>query len=245
MLRFALLVLLLANAGYLAWTQGWMATLGWAPDTQTESHRLKQQIRPEVLSVVDPAALPAATVPPPAASMTGLASATAPSWDAATEPTEEVLPQPTMCLQSDAMDEAQSKKLQQALQQSELPKSSWEMLSNSLAGRWMVYLGKFPNEVAMEKRRADLRNRKIAFDRAGGNLELGLSLGRFSTEEAATRELSNMLNQGVRGARVVQERAPQTLYTLRLPAATVAQRTLLQDLQPVLGDKTLRECPTN
>ena len=36
MLRFALLVLLLANAGYLAWTQGWMATLGWTPAVTPE-----------------------------------------------------------------------------------------------------------------------------------------------------------------------------------------------------------------
>ena len=251
MLRFALLVLLLANAGYLAWTQGWMATLGWVPDTQSEPYRLKQQVRPEVLSVVPRDAVsptvettPATAPAVDSANRAGTAVApTAATMATPNAPTEEVLPQATICLQSEAMDEAQSKKLLQALHQSELPASSWEMLSSSVAGRWMVYLGKFPNEMAMEKRRAELRNRKIAFDRAGGNLELGLSLGRFSTEEAATRELSNMLNQGVRGARVVQERAPQTLYTLRLREATVAQRTLLQTMQPALGGKALRACP--
>ena len=247
MLRFALLVLLLANAGYLAWTQGWMSTLGWMPDTQSEPYRLQQQVRPEVLSVVSPqeqalaAAAPAQVLQ--AADVAGASTAAVDGVATATAPEEEVLPQPTVCLQSDAMDEAQSKQLQQALHNSELPANSWEMLTSNVAGRWMVYLGKFPNEMAMEKRRAELRNRKIAFDRAGGNLELGLSLGRFSTEEAATRELSNMLNQGVRGARVVQERAPQTLYTLRLSQATVAQRTVLQSLRPALGGKALHACP--
>lgn len=232
MLRFALLVLLIANAGYLAWTQGWMATLGWAPEIQSEPYRLKQQVRPDVLSVVPP------QVPPPAtASLTQ--SSTAPA-----EPFEEILPEATLCLQTESMDEAQSRNLQSKLQNSDLPSSSWEVVSSSIAGRWMVYLGKFPNEMALEKRRAELRVRKIAYDRAGGNLELGLSLGRFSTEESATRELSHMLNQGVRGARVVQERAPQTLYTLRLSQSTAAQRYILQTLQPNLNGQTFRTCPT-
>lgn len=229
MLRFALLVLLVANAGYLAWSQGWMATLGWTPEAQTEPYRLKQQVRPDVLSVVPTP--PAAATPPP----------TAPSASA-TEPDEEILPETTVCLQSESMDEAQSKKLQQVLQQSDLPSTSWEMQSSAISGRWMVYLGKFPNETALEKRRAELRTRKIDYDRVGGSLEPGLSLGRFSSEDAATRELGQMLNQGVRGARVVQERAPQTLYALRLSHATAAQRSILQRLQPSMGGKALRAC---
>lgn len=224
MLRFALLVLLVANAGYLAWTQGWMATLGWSPEVQSEPFRIKQQVRPEVLSIAKPEAAPAP----------------APS----NEPLEEILPEATVCLQSESMDEAQSQNLQRVLSRSDLPASSWELVPNSISGRWMVYLGKFPNEMAMEKRRAELRNRKIGYDRAGGNLEPGLSLGRFSSEEAATRELSHMLNQGVRGARVVQERAPQTLYVLRLAQATVAQRNVLQGMQSALEGKTLRACPS-
>lgn len=229
MLRFALLVLLVANAGYLAWSQGWMATLGWTPEVQTEPYRLKQQVRPDVLSVVPTP--PAAATPPPTASS-----------NSATEPDEEILPEITVCLQSENMDEAQSKKLQQVLQQSDLPSTSWEMQSSAISGRWMVYLGKFPNETALEKRRAELRTRKIGYDRAGGSLEPGLSLGRFSSEDAATRELGQMLNQGVRGARVVQERAPQTLYALRLSHATAAQRSILQRLQPSMGGKALRAC---
>lgn len=233
MLRFALLVLLIANAGYLAWTQGWMATLGWAPDEQSEPYRVLQQVRPDVLSIVEPPA------PPPPSRTSTVAAAPAPD----SEPFEEILPEATVCLQSDSMDEAQSKKLQAALRNSLLPASSWEMPSSSIAGRWMVYVGKFTNDAALEKRRAELRSRKIAYDRAGGNLEPGLSLGRFSSEEAATRELGTMLNQGIRGARVVQERAPQTLYTLRLSHSTAAQRTHLQGLLPALDGKALHPCP--
>lgn len=232
MLRFSLLVLLLANAGYLAWTQGWMATLGWTPEVQSEPYRMQQQVRPDVLSVVPPNEAPVA--PAPAATAAAIA---------AIDPAEELVPQETVCLQSEYMTEAQSQKLRQALRNSDLSTDSWEMITAQMAGRWMVYLGKFPNEVSMEKRRAELRTRKIAYDRAGGNLDPGLSLGRFSSEEAATKELSNMLNQGVRGARVVQERAPQTMYALRMGQATAAQRTLLRGLQSALDGKAMRPCP--
>ena len=48
----------------------------------------------------------------------------------------------------------------------------------------------------------------VPFDRPNNaSLEPGLSLGRFSTEDAAQRGLSNLAAKGVRTARVVQERA--------------------------------------
>lgn len=232
MLRFALFVLLIANAGYWAWTQGWMATLGWAPAVQSEPYRLQQQVRPEVLTIAQPE---------PASPPTTLKFAD--TFTPPAEPVEEVLPEFTVCLQSENMDEAQWSKVQTALRSSDLPADSWEGITTAITGRWMVYLGKFSNDAALDKRRAELRSRKIAYDRAGGSLEPGLSLGRFSTEEAATRELGNMLNQGIRGARVVQERAPQTLYALRLSHATVAQRNLLRSMSSVLGGKPLQPCP--
>jgi hypothetical protein len=242
MLRFSLLALLIANAGYLAWSQGWMATLGWAPENQSEPYRLKQQVRPDVLSVLSSPAPASPAAPGVPAEPSNLAPTSQVAAPRTPEPVEEVLPETTVCLQTDAMDEAQAKTLQLKLQNSDLPPSSWESISNTTAGRWMVYLGKFPNETALEKRRVELRTRKIAYDRAGGNLELGLSLGRFSSEEAATRELGHMLNQGVRGARVVQERVPQTLYTVRLSQSTSAQRHMLQTLQPTLAGTAFRAC---
>ena len=266
MLRFALLVLLLANAGYLAWTQGWMASLGWAPEVQAEPQRLARQVRPEVLILPGkeaPAATNAKQTASPAAPRTtasnptsassedtSLDTHTAPAQTAtastpvpAPTPPPAPLPEPTLCLQTDHMDQAQHEQVRQALRQADLPANSWEWVSTNLSGRWMVYLGKFPNETAMEKRRAELRARKIGYDRAGGALEPGLSLGRFSTEEAATRELTNMLGQGIRGARVVQERPPQTLYTLRFASLPTSQRSNLQTLRTALADKALRTCP--
>jgi hypothetical protein len=106
----------------------------------------------------------------------------------------------------------------------------------------MVYMGKFADNQALEKKRSELRALKLDHDRAGGALEPGLSLGRFSSEEAATRELSQLVRQGVRSARVVQERPDRRGFVLRLPAATPALRAQLEAL-PALAGKPLRACP--
>ena len=111
-----------------------------------------------------------------------------------------------------------------------------------MPGRWMVYMGRFDDMEALDKKRTELRARNVDFDRAGGSWEYGLSLGRFSTKEAAERELNNLNNKGVRTARVVQERPDSGGFTLRLPAVNAALRAQLDGLRPALAGKTLRAC---
>ncbi|MDR3005480.1 MAG: SPOR domain-containing protein, partial [Acidovorax sp.] len=82
MLRLSLLVLLLANAGYLAWSQGWMASLGWQPETQSEAFRLKQQMRPEAIQVGKPASPAAATAAPSQATPAPQADGPSRCWQA-------------------------------------------------------------------------------------------------------------------------------------------------------------------
>ena len=54
MLRSLVLALLLANAGYFAWTRGLLADYGFAPAAQSEPQRLTQQIRPEAMRLLSP-----------------------------------------------------------------------------------------------------------------------------------------------------------------------------------------------
>ena len=145
-------------------------------------------------------------------------------------------------MQAGPFDEDQAKTLRSALRTQELPWDSYELRTQEIAGRWMVYLGKFPSQEVLVQRRSELRGRGVDTDRAGGSLEPGLSLGRFSTEEAATRELTRILRAGVRGARVVQERAASTVYSLQLPAVTSALQPKIKALEPALAGKPLRPC---
>ena len=106
MLRLLALALLLANAGYFAWSQGLLAAYGFKPARQAEPERLAQQIRPEALQLITPAALPPArpAVQTPAGPLPGGAA----------------------CLQVGLFTERQARLLRPRLQVG-LPEGSWSL----------------------------------------------------------------------------------------------------------------------
>jgi hypothetical protein len=127
------------------------------------------------------------------------------------------------CLQAGVFDEEQANALRRVA--GALPQGSWSLQRTTIPGRWMVYMGKFADADALAKKRAELRELGISFDRpSSASLEPGLSLGRFSTEEAAQRGLGNLVAKGVRTAKVVQERPDTPGYQLRLPSVDDALR---------------------
>lgn len=73
MLKWVIGLLVLGNAGYFAWSQGYLAPMGLAPTEQREPQRLTQQVRPEVLRLLNgpraetelPVSAPAPAVPVP------------------------------------------------------------------------------------------------------------------------------------------------------------------------------------
>ena len=237
MLRLAVIALLLANAGYYAYTQGWLRSAGLVTPEQAEPQRLQQQIRPETLKVLRAQGATNNPTPPPA-------PAAAPAADTAAStpaPTAAAPADAGECLQAGIFDEKQATALRTAA--ASLPPGSWSLEPTPITGRWMIYMGRFDDQDTLDKKRAELRARKVDFDRAGGTLELGLSLGRFSTEEAAQRGLTALNAQGVRTARVVLERQAATGFILKLPAVTDAQRQRwLATLRPAMAGKTLGSC---
>jgi len=223
MLRLAVIALLLANAGYCAWSQGWLRSWGLAPVEQSEPHRLAQQIRPETLRILQ-------------ARDTSQTAAAAAS-EAPSAPSTG-----TACLQAGLLEPRQADAVRTAA--AGLPQGSWSLESIAIPGRWMVYMGRFADDEALARKRAELRTRNVPYDRPNNPaLEPGLSLGRFATEEAAQRALTTLSNQGVRTAKVVVERAEAQGFTLRLPALDSAMRAQAEALlRPALGDKALRNC---
>ena len=256
MLRIAFALLMVANVGYYLWNHGHLAGVGLAPMAQTEPQRLEQQIRPEALTIVSnqtsnspaPEGQPAPVAPPPPVPTPStpvqaepVTPAPAPAPTLATAPpVAPVVKEPTTCAQTSGLDERQADGLRRAL--ASRSKELWELNSVHQGGRWMVYMGKFPDADFLDRKRSELRAMNVDFDRAGSNLEPGLSLGRFSSEEAASRHLSTLSGKGVRTARVVQERPEVTTYTLRLPKATASFKAEIEASKYMDG-KSLRSCP--
>lgn len=230
MLRLFALLLLLANAGYFAWSQGHLRPLGWGPVAQREPERLAQQLEADKLRL-EGAPVPAAPTPP-------LAS-TAPATTAPA-PTAE----PTRCQLVSGLSATQASALTAALTQAGLDNSRWTLDESVLPERWIVYVGKFPSTDLLNRKKTELRSLRVEFrDVSTPALQPGLALGTYSTESAAQTALQELGRAGVRSAKVTREREEQRSATLRLPALGEADHARLDPLVQQAVGKPLSVCP--
>lgn len=218
MLRLFVLLLVLLNGIYFAWSQGLLRAYGFAPVQQSEPQRLAQQIRPEAMRILTPDEARRAEAAP------------------------QTPGKPPECLQAGLFDEAQMVALRRSLEAT-LPPGSWSMDTVVEPARWIVYMGRYPNADALAKKRAELANLHLRYEPlTNPELEPGLSLGGFDTQAAANDELATLGRRGVRTARVVQERPEVRGSWLKIPAADDALRVKLEELKPVLAGKSWRSC---
>lgn len=258
MLRWVVFFLLLGNVTYYAWSQGLLRDWGWMPHSQAEPHRLAQQVHPQLLQLLPAQPDSNATAATDVTAATDATAAASTAMPPASTPVDTVAPvapvapasvastpagEATQCLQASGFDESQAEVLRQALS-THLPAGSWQVDAGVIAARWMVYMGRFSDAEALERKRVELRAMGIAYDRPGAALEHGLSLGRFPSQERAEVALKDLARQGIRTARVVQERKDTTVYTLNLPALTESQHAQLKKLKTALAGKPLRPCTT-
>ncbi len=262
MLRLVIILLVLANAGYFAWSQGLLAPLGLAPVEQSEPERLQAQIKPGSLRLLngpkgsapaEPVAEPApvasettVTEPPPATTeMAATATETASTSPTAAVNTPAAPPEPpppaTACWAATGFTPAQADALRSALAASGVPRGSWQLTEVKLGGRWVVYMGRY-NAEQLERKKTELREIGVAFRELSGPLSPGLALGTYSSEAAAEQALQDVGKKGVRTARVAQEREETSAWNLRLPEITDAERASVSGLGAALAGKRLQRC---
>jgi cell division protein FtsN len=244
MVRTVIYGLVLANAGYFAWTQGWLMPLGLAPVQQAEPQRMTQQINPDAMRLLNDKAPPVPPVPtaPPTAPPAAPDSAPNPSADPV--PTTSSAPAaPTgECLQAGLFTDAQANALRASLQGT-LPEGSWAFSPVVEPGRWIIYMGRYANDEAVDKKRAELRARGVKFEALQNpRLNPGLSLGSFNSQAEADRELAKDEARGVRTARVMQERPEVRGQRLTVPSADAALKAQLNTLRPRLAGRALVSC---
>ena len=217
MLRALILVLVLANTAYFAWSQGLLRVWGLAPAPQSEPQRVGRQIQPEAVRLVVAASAPQAAAPAPVVA--------------------------TLCLVAGPFDNPQAlASLEDALRGT-LPRVSWLLEPLDEPARWIVYMGRYTDPETLRKKRAELVALKVSMEPTTvAALSPGLTLGVFTTEAAANRALEQLVGKGVRTARVVREREAGQRQLLRLPALDPALRARLDDLAPVLAGQSFRPC---
>ncbi len=265
MLRLLILALVLANTGYWAYTQGLLTTYGWAPPVLAEPERLNQQIHPEAMRLRPPTAAasaagpaeaaddtalptePAASAPAALASPATAASpASAPSTAASAAATTASAPATsvaTACWQAGVFSQSQVNTLRERFN-GQVAAEGWQFVPGTIPGAWLVYMGKYPSEDALAKKRLELRGLGLSVERLDSPaLAPGLSLGSFPTQAAAQAALSKAEQRGVRTARVLQERADLAGFWLKLPAADAALKSDVDALlSGAVPGKRLQAC---
>jgi hypothetical protein len=217
MLRLIVLLLLLANALFYAWTQGYLLAWGTGPTQQSEPQRLAQQVRPQAVQVL------------PAEALRTLESELAQA------------PRPPECLASPMLAEAEVATLRTVLDS--FPPGTWSLEQAVEPARWLVYMGPYPGVEQVARKRAELRQLGVSFEALPNpKLEPGLSLGSHASEAAANQQLAALAARGVRTARVALERPEQRGQRLLLPAVDDTLRPRLEELRGVLNTKPLRPC---
>ena len=218
MLRLLVLFLILANGVYFAWASGSLRAYGFAPQQQAEPQRVAQQLNPEAIWVLTPDEFKQV------------------------EAQRQAELAPKECFQVGPFTDAQWSALRPALEET-LPADAWQLDKVQESARWIVYMGKYPNAQALEKKRGELGAMNLkAQALTNPALEPGLSLGGFDTHEAANAELARLSVRGIRTARVVQEQEARQVNMLKLPALSQAMKQRLMEAKPALAGKSLKSC---
>lgn len=210
MLRALVVLLVLANLGFWAWSTGALEIVGLAPVRERDPARLAQQVRPDAVRVLARAE---------AAAALRAASASSPGGKPAAASLQ--------CLEagpfaSTAVEAAES------VLAAALPAGSWVRTSKDVAAQYAVVLGPFAGSDAQQKKAEELGRLRVTFeelilpaDGAGlGGGRRGFALGRYDSRAAAEAALAGFSERGVRTARVAVLREAISESRLRIDNAS-------------------------
>jgi hypothetical protein len=216
MLRALVVLLLLANLLFFAWSQGALSPALPPPHHgEQEPERLGLQVRPESVKVLGASAAQAAV----AAS--------------------------GVCMEAGPFSEADITTAEAALAAAGVAAAAWARREQpqQQPARWLVYIGPFADPAALRAKEGQLRRIGVEFETltAPSDLAPGLMLSQHDSEAAAEAALTASLQRGVRTARVVAQPQPPQLW-LRLANADAATRKTLETVSLPAGAGAFAPC---
>jgi hypothetical protein len=217
MLRLLVAALLVANLVFWGWHYPPVAQSLGLPGGEPgrEPQRLQQQIHPEAIQLLSPARQPLAGAEPAAGST---ASASGASGAPATAS--------PLCLEAGPLSDSAATAALRELSQAGVLAGSWVDSRRELPGRWIIYMGRYPERETMQRKIEEVQRLNLSFTelKAPPDLAPGLALGEFGTQADAQARLDKL--RGVRTARVVQ-----------LPSSGGEHRIRVDRVQGTAADK--------
>ena len=219
MLRVLVVLLLLANGVFFAWSRGWFAPVMAPPrGAEREPERVAAQVHPETVVVLPLAAASAAVSAARAAA--------------------------GRCLEAGPLAEAEAGAAEGLLAQAHLPEGSWLREAAATPPLWLVYAGRVADKAALRVRAEELRRLKLSFEVIDESAELatGLVLSRHASRAEAETALAAATKVGPKGLRVVALPTPPAKVWLRVPKADSEQQAQLRALPAEALAGVFKDC---
>jgi hypothetical protein len=235
-MRGLLAALVAANVLVLAWSLNWLPF--FSPPREREPERVQRQVQPEAVQLITPSAASAALQAAAAQRTPG--GAAAPASAAAADAGA------TVCLEAGPFAAPEVAAAERALRDLKLQGLEWTQQRSERGGSYIVYHGKFADNAALARRRADLQRQQINAEPvvSSPDLEPGLSFGRHDTRAAADAALAQLQQQGVRPSRVVTITFPVVVTLLRVERANGPLAARLTQLNLPPAGSGFRPCAT-
>jgi hypothetical protein len=236
-MRITFLLLLAANLALVAWFQHFPPF-----DGAVDPEPTRRQISPEKIRVlrdreptVVPAAAPVPAVKPAAPTAVQVAPATAATSPAA----------PGACSEWGGFAVAEAPKAEQALAPLALGARLVQRRSDETAG-WWVFIPPQGNRATALKKTAELKS--LGIDdyfilQDEGKMRWAVSLGIFSTEEAARNRLEALRAKGVRSAQTGERDTAVSKIWFQVRGADAALLARLRESAKEFPGTEVRACP--
>jgi len=212
MLRLLVAALLVANLLFWAWHHTPLAqALGLpAGEPGREPERVQRQYHPEAIQLLKPGARPVA----PAAE-SAIAGAAPPNAA-------------PVCLEAGPLDDTAAGAAARELGAAGVPAGGWVDMRRELPGRWIVYMGRYPERDTLVKKTEELQRLGMTATEVRSPAELapGLALGEFASQAEAQGRLERLQARGLRTARVLQ-----------LPSAGIEHRLRVDRVAPAVAER--------
>ena len=213
-MRLVALLLLLANVAFFAWAR-------YAPGLGSlESHLVAQQIEPEAIRLLTPRQVAALGARQPEAKASS-------------------------CVEWGAFNRADAARAQAAFEKLTTASRVSERRVEEAAG-WWVYMPPQASRQAADQKVAELK--RLGVDdyfvvQEDPRLRFAVSLGGYSTEEAANARLEELRARGVRTAQVGSRATPVYKIFLQLRDMPEGAQAKLAELKDSFPATEIRECP--
>jgi len=225
-MRTFFLLLLAANAALFAWSQ-YASRADSASDPEPE----RRQFQPEKIRVLQGKEL---------AGLSGAARVPAPKPAAGPAPAG-----PSACVEWGGFAPAEAPRAEQALAPLSLGSRLSQRRSEETAG-WWVFIPPQGNRAAAQKKTAELKSlgvEEFFVLQDEGRMRWAVSLGVFSTEEAARKRLEELRARGVRSAQTGERDTPVSKVWWQLRGADAPLLAKFRETAQGFAGTEVRDCP--